>query len=80
MKLNEGDVLKIISKALVFDENKITIDSSSDNVPEWDSLGHLGILVNLDKAFEGKLAKIGDMATADSAREILRILKSHSLI
>ena len=78
MKVEE--VLAIIATALNIDVNNLTVDSSADNIEEWDSLGHLGILVALDKAFDGKLASINEMATADSVNKIIKILKDNSFI
>ena len=40
---------------------KINIDSNSDNTKNWDSLGHLNILVALDSSFGGKISKIKEM-------------------
>lgn len=80
MSMKENDVMGIIAKALSVSGDNITSDSSADNVEEWDSLGHLGILVALDKAFDGKLASISDMATADSVKKIVKVLKDNSFI
>lgn len=78
--MTETEILEIIAKALNVNANGLTVDSSSDNVDEWDSLGHLGVLVALDKAFDGKLAGISKMATADSVTKIIQILKENSFI
>ena len=56
------------------------MDSSVENVEEWDSLGHLGVLVALDKAFDGKIGSIKEMATAGSVTKIIEILKTNSFI
>ena len=47
---------KIISKALNVSENKITEKSSSSNLEEWDSLGHLSIMSSIDKILKGKIS------------------------
>ena len=77
-KVSEEKVIEVIKNAL--NQKCLTIDSSSNDVEEWDSLGHLDILVGLDKLFDGKLASIKNMATANSVRVILKILKDNSLI
>ena len=79
-KINENDVLEIIRKALKPEGQMITLDSTSDNVEEWDSLGHLEILVNLDKVFNNKIGQINEMASAGSVKKILQLLKDNSLI
>jgi acyl carrier protein len=74
------ELIGIIENALDVEENSLTIDSTSDDLEEWDSLGHLGILVTLDECFHGKIAGIEEMATASSVKKILQILNDHSLV
>jgi len=79
-KIAEKEVLEIIQKALNLNGNLMTFESLSGDTIEWDSLGHLSILVSLDKVLEGKIASIKEMATANSVRKIINILKDNSLI
>lgn len=79
-KMSDDDVIEVIRKALNPKEQKITFDSSSDNVAEWDSLAHLGIIVALDMVFDKKVGKISEMASAGSVKKILQLLKDNSLI
>jgi acyl carrier protein len=76
----KDEILEIISKALEVDNKKIDFDSSVENVDEWDSLGHLSILVSLDKKFNGNLAGIKEMASVDSVKSIFKILENNNLI
>ena len=39
-KIN-NEVLEIIAKSLEIKKEKVTMDSSTENLEEWDSLGHL---------------------------------------
>ena len=78
--MNGNEVIKIIATALKLEDSQIDTNSSVDNLEEWDSLGHLGILAALDKAFDGKIASIKEMATADSVEKIFQILKENSFI
>lgn len=48
-------LFSIIANALDEDINSINIDSSSDNLLSWDSLGQLSILSALDSALDGGL-------------------------
>ena len=75
----KDEILEIISKALEVDNKKIDFDSSVENVDEWDSLGHLSILVSLDKKFNGNLAGIKEMASVDSVKSIFKILENNNL-
>jgi acyl carrier protein len=41
----------VIGKVLEIDPAEISNESSPDNLPEWDSLMHLRIILELEKAF-----------------------------
>ncbi|OGC04162.1 hypothetical protein A2276_06075 [candidate division WOR-1 bacterium RIFOXYA12_FULL_43_27] len=79
-KIGEQEILAVIQDALKPKTGKITLDSAAGVIEEWDSIGHLGILVALDKFFNGKVASISEMANADSVKKILQILRDSSLI
>ena len=76
----EEDVIKVIQEALELSDGDISIDSVADEIPDWDSLGHLAILSNLDEYFEGKVASIEELATVDNIKDLLQLLKDNSLI
>jgi acyl carrier protein len=78
--MNKEDIKKLIGKALEVDAKKIDDNSSSANVDNWDSLGHLSILVALDKKFNGKISSISSFSTADSIEKIVIELRKNKLI
>ena len=43
MKISKNNLILLIKEAIDADD-EITLDSSMENVPEWDSLGHLSVL------------------------------------
>ena len=77
--MKKDDLCTLIKEALDADDN-IDINSSSDNVPEWDSLGHLSILTALDDATNGKASSLSDLSEATSVIKIVDILKSSEII
>lgn len=79
MKITNEELITLITDALDADDT-ITLDSSMDNIPEWDSLGHLSILTSLDQATEGKASGVSDLGDTSSVKEIISILKSENLI
>jgi len=79
-KISKEEIITVIENALELEEIGLTIDSSSDDIEQWDSLGHLAILVALDELFSGKIGDIEEMATANSVKKIIRLLKDSSLI
>lgn len=78
--LTKKQVITCISKALKIPNNKININSTDRNFERWDSLGHLEILMNLDKALKGKAIKIQDLAQAHSVKKIFSVLKKNNLL
>lgn len=75
----EKDILQLVKKSLKT-RQKIDINSSSNNVEEWDSVGQLIILSNLDKKLKGATSNISSIATANSVKKIVSILKKNKLI
>ena len=77
MMINEEKVIEIVQSSLKLESGSISIDSSSENVDEWDSLEHLSILVAIDEELKGKAGEIDDLAKATSVRGILDAINKH---
>jgi acyl carrier protein len=77
--MNKEKVFNLIKKSLKT-KSKISINSSSKNIEEWDSLGFLSILTALDKETKGRTSKIKSLADADSVLKILDILKKEKIL
>ena len=75
----EKDIFSLIKKSLKT-KKKIDIKSSFKNIEEWDSIGHLILLTNLDEKLKGRTNKIPEIATANSSKKIINILKKKKLI
>ena len=78
--ISKTDVLVKIEQALELKQGLLTESMCAEEVENWDSLGHLNILVALDKLFDGKVGNITEIAGADSIPKILHILKQHALM
>jgi acyl carrier protein len=72
------ELCSILNSSMEIDT--LTIESTMDDVEEWDSLGHLNILSALDSRLEGKIADIEALAEATSVKAILEILTEHKLM
>ncbi|MFC1576161.1 acyl carrier protein [Candidatus Omnitrophota bacterium] len=72
----QEEVCRVIEKALDMKAGSISVD---DDV-EWDSLGFLAILSALESRFGDKVAKIDDLASVKSVREIVDIFKREHII
>lgn len=79
MKITKENLISLITTALD-PENKITGESSMDNTPEWDSLGHLSILTSLDSATDGKASAISELGDSTSVNAIINTLKNENLM
>jgi len=79
-KITKNELLNLIAKALELPSDSIDDKSSGDNIEAWDSLGHLSILVLLDKHVEGKASKISDLAIATSVKKISKILTDEGIM
>ena len=72
------ELCSILNSAMEIDT--LTVQSSMDDIEEWDSLGHLNILAALDSRLDGKIADISAMAEASSVESIVEILTEHKLM
>jgi citrate synthase len=63
--------------ALTFgmDPDEIRDDTQREQIPEWDSVGHLNLMLALEDAF-GLSLQIDDMARLTSVPQILRYLET----
>ena len=77
--MTKEDLCLLIKNALDADD-EIDMNSSSDNIPEWDSLGHLSILTALDQAVDGRASSLSELSDATSVTEIINILESQEII
>jgi len=73
-------VEEIIEKALGLKAGSIKEEDSAKTISEWDSLGHLQVLTELDIEFDGKLAEIDTLAEAKSIKEVKAILRAKGIL
>jgi len=55
--------------------NSVTIETKADDVPEWDSVGHLSLAASLEEAF-GISLDVDDLMEMENVREIVRIVEA----
>ena len=71
--LKNDIVIDIIKK--VINENKIDINSKSNQFKRWDSLANVNIALELEKKFNIKI-KASDMENMNSVKEIIKVLNA----
>jgi acyl carrier protein len=57
------------------DPQSVTIETTPDDVPDWDSVGHLSLGASLEEAFKINL-DVDDLMEMENVREIVRIINA----
>ena len=78
--LNKEKLLNLLSKALKVPKKKINMKLKVGDIEEWDSLGHLEILMKIDKETKGKASKIKNLSSSESVENIFESLKKNNLL
>lgn len=73
----EALVIKYITEILKLDDYELTLDSSIDNVQNWDSIAHIDILLKFEETF-GKQFDIEDIAKIKSVKDWIALLLKHT--
>ena len=77
--ISDSKVIEIIGDVLNLQNGIVSINTSSENTDEWDSLEHLSILVALDQYLEGKAGELTELASATSVKGILEVFAKNGL-
>tara|TARA_B100000787_G_scaffold169524_1_gene160976 strand:+ start:462 stop:689 length:228 start_codon:yes stop_codon:yes gene_type:complete len=72
MKKDNNKKLLLILKN-VLNNKKINKDSNSDNIPQWDSLAYINIIVKIEKEFSIKVNQ-KNFHKFNSFKDILKII------
>jgi len=68
-------VQEVFHEAFGVDAQVISMDTTPNEVPAWDSVGHLDLASRLEHAF-GINLDVDDLMEMENVREIVRILNS----
>ena len=68
--MEKNDFINAVISALEVEPSVITMDLKIDDIPEWDSLGHLAILSSLDELTDGKAGEINGLGSMESLNDI----------
>ncbi len=61
--------------AFNIDPRAITLDTSPEQVPGWDSMGHVTLASSLERTF-GLSFDVDDLMEMENVREICRVVQS----
>jgi acyl carrier protein len=67
----EKDILQLIADSLEIPVSEVYLNSTSNDFAEWDSLGHLTILQQLDLKYDNITDKAPELASASTVKEIV---------
>jgi acyl carrier protein len=63
------------SSTFDIDPQTITLDSTPDDIPAWDSMGHVELASSLERAF-GLSFDVDDLMAMENVKEICRVVQS----
>lgn len=66
-------VRAVFKSAFDVDPDLVSIETSTSDIPSWDSVGHLSLASNLEQVFDVSL-DVDDLMEMESVRDIVRIL------
>ena len=70
---------KVIRGVFPIEEEIIDENWTSDDIPDWDSVGHLNLIMEIEKAFDIKI-EIEEMFEVEKLGDISRILKKKNAL
>ncbi|WP_146552417.1 MULTISPECIES: acyl carrier protein [Rummeliibacillus] len=70
---NEEKLRQVFAEALGIEVSKVTDNLTYNNIPEWDSIGHMALIAEIDDTFDTMLDTddVLDMSSFEKAKEIL---------
>jgi acyl carrier protein len=71
-------VEEVVAKVFKVDISEVTDLSSKETLAEWDSMGHLSLVMSLEERFKVSLS-IADAMEMTSVQHIKRILKEYGV-
>ena len=75
---NKKKLLNIISKVFKIELQLVNLDSSSDNIKGWDSLGMVNLIMEIEIAFDVKFDVL-EIADLNSIEKIIINLESKNI-
>jgi acyl carrier protein len=70
---------KVIRGVFPIEEEIIDENWTSEDIPDWDSVGHLNLIMEIEKAFDIKI-EIEEMFEVEKLGDISRILKKKNAL
>ncbi len=65
----------VFDEAFGLETEKFSVDLAPEDVPNWDSVGHMNLVMQLEKEFSGQF-EVDEIMEMSSPAKIIEILKS----
>jgi acyl carrier protein len=69
---------KLIREVFNIDAETIDENWTSDHIPDWDSVGHLNLIMEVEKEFNIKI-EIEEMFEVEKLKDIIKILEKRNV-
>ena len=77
-KFTKEDYKKVFTESLSIDHNKLKEDIKYNEIPEWDSIGHMTLMSGLEEQFNISL-ETDDIVDFSSYSKGISILKKYNI-
>ena len=77
-KFTKEDYKKVFTESLSIDHNKLKEDIKYNEIPEWDSIGHMTLVSAIEEKF-GITFETDDIIDFSSFLEGIKILKKYNV-
>ena len=57
------------------DPQSVSLETSPDDIPDWDSIGHISLISNLERTFSINI-DLDELMEMENVRDIMRIVQS----
>lgn len=70
----EEKVISLLSNLFKVDKSELSLESTDESIAKWDSLGHLNMVLSLEKEFKIKVNTM-EALQLDSIQKIVTLLE-----
>ncbi len=70
---------KVIREVFPIETDTIDENWTSDDIPDWDSVGHLNLIMEIEKTFDIKI-EIEEMFEVEKLADIIPILQKRNVL
>ena len=68
-------VAGVLHRVFACDAGRVSLETTPDSVPNWDSVGHMNLVAQLEAEF-GRQFEVDDIMEMSSVGKILEILRA----